>query len=167
MAAAVRQIAIEERRARLGSRHHLARNAPAGSAVEVAQDLVGLHGTDPASVFLAAGARMIISEPSVTERALYDERSLVRMLGMRRTMFVVPVDLAPVVQAACTTKIAVQERRRLVQHLDQAQIVHDPGSWLKDVEESTLRALEARGEATAESSVVGRSERLARSCPAA
>ncbi len=149
MAAAARRIGVEERRARLGVRHHLAANAQAGSAAEVARDLVGLHGTDPASVYLAAGARMITGEPSVLERALYDERSLVRMLGMRRTMFVVPLDLAPVVQAACTRKVAVQERRRLVQHLDQAGVAPDPGSWLKDVEESTLRALEARGEATA------------------
>lgn len=149
MAAAPERIGTEERRARLGLRHHLASNAQASSAVEVAQDLVGLHGTDPASVFLAAGARMRAGDPAIVERALYEERSLVRMLGMRRTMFVVPVDLAPVVQAACTTKIAIQERRRLIQHLGQAQIASDPSTWLKDVEESTLRALEVRGAATA------------------
>ncbi len=149
MAAAARRIGVEERRARLGVRHHLAAQEQASGAVEVAQDLVGLHGTDPASVFLAANARMRTGEPGVIERALYDERSLVRMLGMRRTMFVVPLELAPVVQAACTIKIAAQERRRLVQHLGQAQVAADPGTWLKDVEESTLRALEARGEATA------------------
>ncbi|MGH3900842.1 MAG: winged helix DNA-binding domain-containing protein [Pseudonocardiaceae bacterium] len=145
----MRRIGIEERRARLGVRHHLVANAQASTVVEVAQGLVGLHGTDPASVYLAARTRMRTGEPSVIGHALYDERSLVRMLGMRRTMFVFPVDLVPVVQAACTRKIAVQERRRLVQHLDQAEVAADPGTWLKDVEESTLRALRARGEATA------------------
>lgn len=53
------------------------------------------------------------------------------------------------VHGACTRKVAVQERRRLVQHLDQAQVAHHSGTWLKDVKESTLRVLEARGEATA------------------
>ncbi|MGH3972098.1 MAG: DNA glycosylase AlkZ-like family protein, partial [Pseudonocardiaceae bacterium] len=147
--AATRRIGIEERRARLGLRHHLAAQAQASTVVEVAQGLVGLHGTDPASVYLAAIARMRTGEPSIIERALYDERSLVRMLGMRRTMFVVPLELAPVVHAACTRKIAVQERRRLVQHLDQAGVAADPVTWLNDVEESTPCVLEARGEATA------------------
>jgi hypothetical protein len=149
VAAAARRIRIEERRARLGLRHHLAAQAQASSVVEVAQGLVGLHATDPASVYLAAIVRMRTGEPSIIERALYDERSVIRMLGMRRTMFVVPVELAPVVHAACTRKIAMQERRRLVHHLDQARVAADPGTWLKDVEESTLRVLEARGEATA------------------
>ena len=93
---------------------------------------------------MAAIVRMRTGEPSIIERALYDEQSVIRMLGMRRTMFVVPVELAPVVHAACTRKIAMQERRRLVQHLDQARVAADPGTWLKDVEESTLRVLEAR-----------------------
>src|SRR5205823_2256306 len=74
-----------------------------------------------------------------------------RMLGMRRTMFVVPTELAPVVQAGATRMVAAQQRRRFVQLIDQAGIAGDadPGSWLQQVEESTLRALLARGEATA------------------
>jgi hypothetical protein len=45
---AVRRIGVEERRARLGRRHHLAPGAEAGGPVEVASSMVGLHGTDPA-----------------------------------------------------------------------------------------------------------------------
>jgi DNA glycosylase AlkZ-like len=106
-------IGVEERRARLGLRHHLATAARTG-AVEAARDLVGLHATDPSTVYLAARARMAVPEVAAVERALYDDRTLVRILGMRRTMFVEPVELMPVVQAACTQAIAVQERRRLV-----------------------------------------------------
>jgi hypothetical protein len=149
MANAVRRIGVEERRARLSLRHHLAATARAGSAVEVARDMVALHGTDPASVFLAVWARMDGAESAAVERALYDERTLVRMLGMRRTMFAVPVELAPIVQAACTRAIALQERHRLVQVLEQAGIADDVATWLEEVERATLAALEARGEATA------------------
>ena len=46
------------------------------------------------------------------ERALYDDRRLVRTLCMRRTMFVVPLDLVPVVQAACTDALVPGERKR-------------------------------------------------------
>ena len=97
----MRRLDVEERRARLGVRHRLARN-PAGGPVEVARDVVALHATDPATVHLSAAARM--REPDVTavERALYEDRSLIRMLGMRRTMFVVPDELAPAIQASCT-----------------------------------------------------------------
>lgn len=72
-----------------------------------------------------------------------------RMLGMRRTMFVVPVELAPVVQAACTRAIAVRERRRLVQLLEEAKVARDGAAWLRPIERAALRALAQRGEATA------------------
>ncbi|MEA2669874.1 MAG: hypothetical protein QOG45_94, partial [Chloroflexota bacterium] len=89
----MRRIGTGERRARLARRHHLAPTARASGPVEVANGLVALHATDPATVFLAAAARMRIPDTGAVERALYEDRALVRMLGMRRTMFVVPRDL--------------------------------------------------------------------------
>jgi hypothetical protein len=82
------------------------------------------------------------------ERELYERRSLVRMLGMRRTMFVLPVELASIVQAACTREIAIRERRVLIQILEKSGIADAP-QWLTRVGEASVRALEARGEATA------------------
>jgi hypothetical protein len=149
MTAATRRIGTEERRARLARRHHLAPPARAAGVAEVARDLVALHGTDPASVFLATWARMRTPAVAEVERALYEERALVRMLGMRRTMFVVPVELAAVVQASCTRAVAVQQRKLLVQLLERAGVANDPGSWLREVEDATVRALEARGQAFA------------------
>lgn len=83
------------------------------------------------------------------EKALYDDKSLIRMLGMRRTMFVVSDDLAPIVHAACSRALAVQQRKRFVQLFENAELADDVPAWLEDIEESTLRALEKRGEATA------------------
>jgi hypothetical protein len=117
--------------------------------VEAARDLVGLHATDPASVYLSALARVPRLDVPTMEEALYEERSLLKMLGMRRTMFVVPPDLAPVIQASCTQAIAVAERKRTIALLAGAGISADPDRWLRDVEEATMRALEARGEAVA------------------
>ena len=145
----VRSIAVEERRARLALRHRLTPAARVEGATEVARDLVALHGTDPASVFLAAFTRTRSPAVAEVERALYDERTLVRMIGMRRTVFVVPVELAPIVQSACTRAIAVKERRRLVGFIEDSGIAKDAGRWLRRVERETLRALVARGEATA------------------
>src|SRR5262245_65674869 len=68
------------------------------------------------------------------------------MLGMRRTMFVVPVELAAAIQSSSTRAIAQLQRRRYVKALEDAGV--GDGDWLRDVEEATARALAARGEAT-------------------
>jgi hypothetical protein len=141
----IRPVSAAERRARLAVRHHLA--ARAATVTEAAADIIGLHGTDPASVYLAAWARTAAGQPEV-EHALYTERSLVRMLGMRRTVFVVPAGLAPVIQAACTDQIAERMRRDLARRVQESGIAADGGKWLKEVGEATVRALEARGSAT-------------------
>jgi hypothetical protein len=144
----VRRLDVEERRARLGSRHRLAGN-PAAGPVEAARDVVALHATDPASVHLSAAARMAEPDVAAVECALYEDRTLIRMLGMRRTMFVVPDELAPAIQASCTEAIAARERTRLVKRLQDAGVAEDAGAWLAEVEEATLAALRARGEAAA------------------
>jgi len=152
VSATIRRIGVQERRHRLGLRHRLVTGMQTDDSVdgvvEAAASVVTLHATDPASVFLSVMARSQAGVDTV-EWALYDDRALVRMLGMRRTMWVVPRDLAPVVQAGATLAIAAVQRRRLVQHLTQAGVAADVETWLADVESSTLRALVARGEATA------------------
>jgi hypothetical protein len=107
---------------------------------------VGLHSSDPASVFLSAAARM--SEPSfeAVESALYDKRTLVRMHGMRRTMWVLPAELAAIVQAACTDAIALRERRRLEKLLANSGIA-DGSAWLDEIGRTVLQVLAERGEA--------------------
>jgi len=142
----VRKIDVVERRARLVSRQHLASGAAAADPAEAARGVVALHSTDPASVFLSLHARTAPSSVADVEHALYEERSLVRMLGMRRTMFVVPVELAPVIQASTTNAIAAAQRRKYTQIITDAGV--GDGSWLKEVEEGAVRALAARGEAT-------------------
>jgi hypothetical protein len=143
---------VAERRSRLAARQHLVPAARAASPLVVARDLVALHGTDPATVFLSIVARCDRPTIAAIEDALYVKRELVRMLGMRRTMFVVPDELAPVVQAACTRAIAVQLRRRYQQLLGAAGVVTDVAveTWWNDLERDTLAALEQRREATAQ-----------------
>src|SRR5580692_352464 len=122
MSGGTRAVSVAERRARLAVRHHLAPGERAGTVAGAAADIIGLHGTDPASVYLAAWARTNAVDKSVIEDALYTERVLVRMLGMRRTVFVVPAELVPVVQAACTDQVAERLRRGLTQVVQEAGI---------------------------------------------
>jgi hypothetical protein len=140
-------IDVDERRARLATRHHLAK--PAATAEEVAGALLGLHSSDPVTVFLSCRARVNRFEHDDLERALYDDRSLVRMLGMRRTMFVVPSGDASLLDAACTKALAPAQRRLLISLLETQGVASDGAKWLRAVERKTLAALHARGEATA------------------
>jgi hypothetical protein len=144
----MRRIGIEERRARLALRHHLTGTGKAASPGEAARGVVALHSTDPASVFLAVHARTAPAEVKAIEHALYEERSLLRMHGMRRTMFVVPTATTPVVQAACTDAIAAQQRRRYAKIIAEAGMPEVDEAWLRAAEDAAAAALAARGEAT-------------------
>lgn len=143
----MRRFSAVERRARLARRHHLAPSARTDDVTQMAGDMVGLHATDPATVYLSAAARMRRPSVAAVERALYDDRTLVRTLCMRRTMFVVPVPLVPVVQAACTDALVPAERRRTILMLEQDGVA-DADAHLRALEEATAAAIEERGEAT-------------------
>jgi hypothetical protein len=143
----MRVITAAERRARLARRHHLAAETPAAEAAALASRLVGLHASDPASVFLAVRARITDFVPADLERAMYDEGALRKHLAMRRTLFVFPTELLPVVQAACTNAVLAAERKRLVRDVEQHGIAADGARWLAKAERATLEAL-AHGAAT-------------------
>jgi winged helix DNA-binding protein len=140
------RITNAQRRARLARRHRLATGTRATDPAAVAESLVALHSTDPATVFLSIQARTGSVDVGAVEDALYTRRRLLRMLGMRRTVFVVPVELAPAVQAACADAIAVRQARTYTRFLVDAGI--GDGAWLADVATSTHQALQARGEAS-------------------
>lgn len=127
--------------------HHLAH--PAGDVETVAESLFGLHASDPATVYLAAWARVEGFAVADLDTALYGDRSLVRMLGMRRTMFVVTRQAAVTMDAACTKALAERERKRNVALVEEAGFARDGAVFVDRVAEATLAALRERGEATA------------------
>ncbi|MEU7891516.1 winged helix DNA-binding domain-containing protein [Nonomuraea sp. NPDC049152] len=139
------RMSTAQRRARLGVRHLLAEQG--GSVEEAAEAVVALHGTDPATVFLSAAARAGSKGPEPMERALYEDRTLVRMTGMRRTIFVVPRALAPVVHHSSALAVAVKERKLLTRHFEEGGGFD--GEWISRVEGKVLEALRLHGEATA------------------
>jgi hypothetical protein len=142
------RITVAERRARLAVRHHVAPSERVSTVLEAARDMVCLHASDPATVYVSACARMDAGTIAAVDRALYEDRQLVRMLAMRRTMFVLPVDDASMVHAAASVEVARRERRRTEQ-LVASLGVSNVSRWIRDAEAGALASLEARGEATA------------------
>lgn len=144
-----RRIGVGERRARLASRHHLHPCFRAASPVEAALDQVGLHTSDPATPFLSSWARVDGLGIRDMEACLYDDPSLFRILGMRRTLFAVPVDLMPLLHHGCALPLAAAEQRRLVGYLESQGITNDGYRWLEEVGNATVEAIIRRGEALA------------------
>ncbi|WP_327140883.1 winged helix DNA-binding domain-containing protein [Nocardia sp. NBC_01327] len=146
----MRSMDAAERRARLGVRHRLAAAVRTDDVNEVARSLVVLHATDPATVYLSVAARGRACEPGHVEKALYEDRTLLRMLAMRRTMFVAPIELVPALQASCADALAHKQRKTYARYLEQAGVVEDGKvlPWLSEVEAETHSTLLARGSAT-------------------
>ncbi|RLV56709.1 winged helix DNA-binding domain-containing protein [Aeromicrobium phragmitis] len=132
-----------ERRRRVGARHALA--APVASTEDAARALVAVHSTDPASMTLAVAARLQRPDVGDVERALYTDRTVVRVLAMRRTVFAVPADLALSCLAATAQSVAGPERRKLVGLLRDARVAEDPEAWLDAAHRAALALIEQLG----------------------
>ena len=138
---------VDERRARLVRRHLLAPDGRVSSVVDVARALVAIHSTDPATVYLSVHARTRDVDPSAIAHELYEERTVLRLLGMRRTLFVVSRETRPLVQTACTDQIGARERTRLEGWLAALPSVGDVSAFLAEAETVAYAAVAAAGEA--------------------
>lgn len=139
-------IAIDaaQRRARLARRHLLA-GAPAADVESAADAMVCLHATDPAGLFLSAWARVAGFAVGDLERAMYADRTLVKQLAMRRTLFVFPRALLPVALAGASARVARTERTRLAKLVETEGMAPDGEAWLDQACDEVLGELGRSG----------------------
>ena len=146
----MRTVTEHQRRQLLCRRHHLDGNA--ASPEEATRAVVALHATDPASVYLSVLARSSTTRLADVAAAMYERRSLVRWLGMRRTLFLVPYDDVPVIQAAASSGVATTLRTRLINQLEangtQPPIEGDAATWVDALVERVQQVLRRRDSAT-------------------
>ncbi|MGI8595921.1 MAG: winged helix DNA-binding domain-containing protein [Thermoleophilaceae bacterium] len=142
------KVEATERRARLARRHRVAPDHRAADVVDATRSMICLHGTDPSTIYLSAWARVEGMTVSDLERALYVERSLVKHLAMRRTLFVFPRETVGAAQAGASSRVAGAERRRLVRDVEAAGLHEDGERWLSGASEGVLAALSDGREAT-------------------
>jgi winged helix DNA-binding protein len=143
----MRSFTVEERRARLARRHFLAESAR--SIDGVVADLVGLHATDPAAPYLSVWARMPGFAVADLDAELYERRTLVKHLAMRRTLWTVRAADLPLIQSAASDRVADNERRRLVADAQKAGLSDDGEAWLDTACAAVLRYLDDHGAASA------------------
>lgn len=139
----------DERRARLARRHALAPESRVGTVSETVRAMVCLHATEPANVFLSAAARADVSRADI-ERAQYDERSVVRQLAMRRTVFAFPRELLPAAWGSAARRVADQQHARLARDVVAQGIATDGRRWVEEACSAVLEALAAGDATTAE-----------------
>lgn len=139
----IRSFMVEERRARLARRHFLASRSV--SAESVSSALVGLHSSDPATPYLSLWARMPEFTVADLDSALYERRSLVKHLAMRRTLWVVGSESLAAVQAAASDRVAANERRKLIADIEKGGIAADGAAWLDTACAAVLAYLDTHG----------------------
>jgi Winged helix DNA-binding domain len=131
-----------ERRARLARRHGVAEPHRFADVETAAASMTALHATEPATVYLSAFARVDGLVPADVDRALYERRSLVKQLAMRRTLFVLPASLLPAAWGSAAARVAEQERRRRAKYIAAAGLADDGAAWLERACAAVLAQLE-------------------------
>ena len=106
------------------------RRARVADPVAATRAMTVLHSTEPATVYLSLLARVDGLTVADVDTALYDERSLVKQLAMRRTLFVFPRDLLPAAWGSASARVADQLAARLAKELEAAGHAEDGAVWL-------------------------------------
>ncbi|MEP9361737.1 winged helix DNA-binding domain-containing protein [Nocardioides sp. CN2-186] len=137
----MRRVTDVERRHRLGRRHALAPGHRAADPEAATRAMTVLHATEAPSVYLSVWARVDGLSVADVDRALYDDRSLVKQLAMRRTLFVFPRDLLPAAWGSASARVATALRTRLAKEVVAAGLADDGDAWIEDAEAATLTRL--------------------------
>jgi hypothetical protein len=145
----MRTVSDAERRARLAVRHALAPAHRAATVEAAVAAMTCLHATEPANVHLAAFARTGASREAI-DRALFTDRTVVRQLAMRRTVFTFERELLPAVLGSASARVAAQLATRLAKEAQQAGFAPDGDRWVRETCAAVREQLEHGPATTAE-----------------
>ena len=131
-------IDTNQRRARLWARHHL--DGSAAGVVDAVRAVVAMHSSDPLTPHLGGRARVAGYGPDALHAA-FDDRTLWRLHAMRRTLWVIPADEAPIFDGAAAREVAVRERKRILGWVAAER--DDAEAWVAALEDATVEAVRA------------------------
>jgi hypothetical protein len=146
----MRLLTDDERRARLARRHAVAPAHRVADPVTATRAMTVLHATEAPSVYLSLFARVEGLTVADVDRALYEDRSLVKQLAMRRTLFVFPRDLLPAAWGSASARVAATQRTRLAKNAEAAGLAADGAAWLDAACAATLDRLADGSELSAQ-----------------
>ena len=137
----MRHVTDSERRHRLARRHAVAASHRVESPEAATRALTVLHATEAPSVYLSLWARVNELKVEDVDRALYEDRTLVKQLAMRRTLFVFPRDLLPAAWGSASARVAAAHRVRLAKDVEIGGLAEDGAAWVDAAEQATLAHL--------------------------
>ena len=137
----MREVSDTERRSRLARRHALAPGHRAPSPEAATRAMTVLHATEAPTVYLSLWARVDGLSVDDVDRALYEDRALVKQLAMRRTLFVFPRDLLPAAWGSASARVARAHRVRLIKDAEAGGLAADGEDWVAAAAAATLARL--------------------------
>ena len=146
----MRLVSDAERRARLARRHALAPGHRATSPEGATYAMTVLHATEAPTVYLSLWARVDDLTIDDVDRALYADRTLVKQLAMRRTLFVFPRDLLPAAWGSASARVAAMHQGQLAKVIEQSGIATDGAAWLDAARTAVLAHLAGGAELSAQ-----------------
>ncbi|MFX1277740.1 MAG: DNA glycosylase AlkZ-like family protein [Promethearchaeota archaeon] len=81
-------------------KHHLLEDSKTDDIIKIARDLCGLHSTELKTSYLSLLARTHNFQKNKLAKELYTKKTLARIRGMRRTLFIVPLEMVPILYSA-------------------------------------------------------------------
>ncbi len=87
-------------------KQHLTEDSKIDDIIQITNDLCGLHSTGLTTPYLSLFARSKNFKRTDLERELYVNKTLGRIRGMRRTLFIQTISMIPIVYAATFKIIA-------------------------------------------------------------
>jgi len=138
-----------DRRARLAHRHLLLRPERVDSVSEVCNAMVGLHASDPVTVYLSAATRLNGPTVEQIEDALYAEHAVARHHAMRRTLWIVTPEVGRTAHASSTVALVGPMRRSLSKLLVDNRVTDDAKRWLDRAVAEMTDTIGDLGQATA------------------
>jgi len=146
----MRRVTDVERRYRLAVRHALAPGHRAVDPLAATRAMTVLHATEAPTVYLSLWARVDALTVADVDRALYEDRSLVKQLAMRRTLFVFPRELLPAAWGSASARVARAHRARLAKDVEAGGLALDGVAWTDAAELATLDRLADGSELSAQ-----------------
>lgn len=125
----------------MARRHGLAPGSRYSDPLAATEAMTVLHATEAPTVHLALWARVDGVRIADVDRALYDDRTLVKQLAMRRTLFVFPRDLLAVTWGSASARVAEQQHKQLVKNVLSGGIAEDAEAWIAEASAKVLDVL--------------------------
>ncbi len=142
----MQHIGDEQRRVRIARRHGIHPEHRYPDPLTATRAMTALHATEPPTVHLSLQARVEGLAVTDVDAALYDTRTLVKQLAMRRTLFAFTRDLLPAAWGSASARVATAEFRRLARDVARAGVATDGAAWVQAAAGAVLDRL-ADGEA--------------------